>query len=148
MTIRKATIHDAYALKELYFEHLTQSPPQEPQDMSMWEQILREIEADDNYQLLVVEDDDLIVSSVTLVIIKNLTHNLRPYAIMENVVTHEAYRNKGYASLLIERATEIAKEHNCYKIMLMTGSKKESTLNFYKNNGFALDKKTACLKSL
>lgn len=65
---------------------------------------------------------------------------------MENVVTHGDYRKKGYASQLIEYATEIAKKENCYKIMLMTGSKKESTLNFYRQNGFSLDEKTACLK--
>ncbi|MHB1483342.1 MAG: GNAT family N-acetyltransferase [Saccharofermentanales bacterium] len=67
---------------------------------------------------------------------------------MENVVTNIDYRNKGYASALICKASEIAKEFNCYKIMLMTGSKKESTLNFYKNNGFSVDEKTACLKRL
>jgi hypothetical protein len=49
---------------------------------------------------------------------------------------------------MIQYAADIAKQENCYKIMLMTGSKKESTLNFYKNNGFSDKEKTAFLMRL
>ena len=41
-----------------------------------------------------------------------------------------------------EQAKEIAISENCYKIMLMTGSKKESTLNFYRKAGYRSDDKT------
>ena len=102
----------------------------------------------DNNHLLVYDHNGKVVSTVHLNIIKNLTHNLRPYAIIENVVTHGDYRNMGFASALLEKATEIAKEHNCYKIMLETGSNKESTLNFYRKNGFVIDAKHSCLKRL
>jgi GNAT superfamily N-acetyltransferase len=54
----------------------------------------------------------------------------------------------GYASALIEKASEIAKESGCYKIMLMTGSKKESTLRFYERCGFNMNDKKAFLKRL
>lgn len=77
-----------------------------------------------------------------------LTHNVRSFAIVENVVTHENYRNKGYASALLQKAAEIAKNHNCYKLSLETGSNRESTLNFYKNNGFEIDAKHSCLMRL
>ena len=83
-----------------------------------------------------------------MAIIQSLTHNVSPFAVVENVVTHINYRNKGYASALLERATEIAKERRCYKIFLETGSNKESTLNFYRNNGFLIDEKHSCLKRL
>ena len=49
---------------------------------------------------------------------------------------------------ILERATEIAKEHRCYIISLETGSNRESTLNFYRKNGFSIDEKHACLKRL
>lgn len=49
---------------------------------------------------------------------------------------------------LLEKASEIAREHRCYKVFLETGSNKESTLNFYRNNGFAIDEKHSCLKRL
>ena len=105
-------------------------------------------EKDENVYLLVVEEDGKAVSSVHMTIIENLTHNVRPFAIIENVVTHADYRNKGYASALLGKASEIARERRCYKVFLETGSNKESTLNFYKRNGFEIDKKHSCLKRL
>ena len=89
-----------------------------------------------------------VVSSVHVTVIKNLTHNLRPYAIIENVVTHADHRCNGYGSALLSEATEFAKKHNCYKVFLETGSNKESTLNFYRKNGFSVDAKHSCLKRL
>ncbi|MBE6897150.1 MAG: GNAT family N-acetyltransferase [Ruminococcaceae bacterium] len=148
MNIRKAIPTDAEALKVLYFEHLTKYPPTEEQDMSLWKKMLDKFEKDENMYLLVLEEDNQVVSSVQMSIIESLTHNVRPFAVIENVVTHADYRNKGYASRLLERATEIAKEKNCYKLFLETGSNKESTLNFYRKNGFEIDKKHSCLKWL
>ena len=40
-------------------------------------------------------------------------------------------------------AKEIAKKVNCYKMMLLTGSKKESTMEFYKSAGYNCSDKTA-----
>jgi len=148
MEIREAMIEDVDDLQELYLKHLTSYPPKEPQVKEEWISLLKKLKQDKDYHLIVGVVDGKAVSSVTLVVIRNLTHNLRPYAVMENVVTHNDYRNRGYASKLNEYATNIAKQENCYKIMLMTGSKKESTLNFYKKNGFNIGEKTAFLKRM
>lgn len=148
MNIRKAKASDAEVLKILYFEHLTRFPPQEEQDMELWMSKLSKFEKDENMYLLVLETNNTVVASVQMAIIESLTHNVSPFAIVENVVTHADYRNRGYASALLAKATEIAKEKGCYKMSLETGSNKESTLNFYRNNGFEIDKKHACLKRL
>ena len=148
MIIRKARRTDAQDLKVLYFEYLTHFPPKEEQDMDVWGTLLEKFEKDENMYLLVVEEDGKIVSSVQMAIVESLTHNVRPFAVIENVVTHADYRNKGYASALLDVASEIAKEHRCYKVFLETGSNKESTLNFYRNSGFAIDEKHSCLKRL
>ena len=120
--IRKAKATDAEDLKVLYFEYLTQYPPMEEQNMTQWEELLSRLEKDDHMYLLVAEEDGKAVSSVQMAIIENLTHNIRPFAVIENVVTHGDYRNRGYASALLQRASEIAKEKNCYKVLLETGS--------------------------
>ena len=148
MIVRKARSTDTDYLKILYFEYLTQYPPKEEQDMNIWQNLLDKFEKDDNMYLLVIEEDGKVVSSIQMAIIETLTHNVRPFAVIENVVTHIDYRNKGYASALLERASEIAREHRCYKVSLETGSNKESTLNFYRNNGFVIDAKHSCLKRL
>ena len=148
MIIREAKATDANDLKVLYFEFLTQYPPKEEQDMELWAEKVSQFAQDDKLYLLVVEEDNMAVSTVQVAIIESLTHNVRPFAVIENVVTHAAYRNRGYASALLEKASQISKEHNCYKVFLETGSNKESTLNFYKSNGFEIDAKHSCLKRL
>ncbi|MBP3352982.1 MAG: GNAT family N-acetyltransferase [Lachnospiraceae bacterium] len=148
MMFRKAKGTDANQLKTLYFEYLTHFPPKEEQDMSLWQSLLEKFEKDENMYLLVAEEDGKVVSSVQMAIIEGLTHNVRPFAVIENVVTHADYRNRGLASALLEKASEIARERRCYKVFLETGSNKESTLNFYRNNGFAIDEKHSCLKRL
>lgn len=148
MLIRQALPEDAEDLKILYFEYLTNYPPQEPQNMNTWRDIILKLNENENSYLLVAVEDNMVVSTVYLTIITNLTHNLRPFGVIENVVTHIDYRNRGYASALLQRATEICNDHNCYKVFLETGSKKESTIQFYRNNGFIPDLKRSCLKKL
>lgn len=147
MLIRHATPADASALRELYTYHLTQTPPEE-RDLSLWRDTLSSLSANPNYHLLVGEEDGAVVSSVTLVVIPNLTHGIRPYSLIENVVTHSDYRGRGYASALLDEACRIAEECGCYKVMLMTGSKDEKILRFYEKCGFDRHEKTAFHKKL
>lgn len=116
--------------------------------MAYWAELLAKFEKDDHMYLLVVEEDGKAVASVQMAIVESLTHNVRPFAVIENVVTHGNYRNRGYGSALLQEASEIAKRMNCYKVFLETGSNRESTLNFYRNNGFEIDAKHSCLKKL
>ena len=87
-----------------------------------------------------------IISSCVCVIIPNLTRNVRPYAFIENVVTHSQFRGKGYATECLNFAKDLAEEGNCYKMMLLTGSKEQKTLSFYKNAGYNCTDKTAFIQ--
>ena len=91
---------------------------------------------------LVGELDNKIVSSCTLAIIPNLTRGARPYGLIENVVTHADYRGRGLAGQVLKQALQMAWEQNCYKVMLLTSSKEETTLRFYEKNGFKRNIKT------
>ena len=103
---------------------------------------------DKNHHIIVNDIDCKIVSSCVCVIIPNLTRNGRPYAFIENVVTHNEYRNKGYATDCLNYAKEIALSKKCYKMMLLTGSKRQTTLDFYKNAGYNSNDKTAFIQWL
>ena len=98
--------------------------------------------------IIVVEIDGNLVSSCTCVIIPNLTRGQRPYAFVENVVTHEDYRKLGFASACLARAKEITTVEGCYKMMLLTGAKIDSTLRFYENAGYNRNDKTAFIQWL
>lgn len=143
MLIREVTSSDLGALQELYLHlHESQKLPETPELHLLWNEII----ADEDYHILVGEAEGKIVSSVTLIIIKNLTRGMSPYALIENVVTHEDFRCRGYAQALMRKAIDIAKSRGCYKIMLLTGAKDESTLKFYEKCGFNSKDKTAFIK--
>lgn len=109
---------------------------------SIWHEILN----DKNHNIIIGLEDSKIVSSCVLIIIPNLTHMQRPYALVENVVTDKAYRNKGYATKVLNYAKEIAQNKNCYKMMLLTGSKQDSTLKFYEKADYNRNDKIAFIQ--
>lgn len=136
--IRKITADDYYGLMSLYLHlHETEIPPFDTAK-DVWEKIL----ADENYHIIVAEENGEIVSSCTVVIVPNLTRGARPYARVENVVTHADYRGRGLATACLNKAKEVAVSANCYNIALLTGSKSESTLKFYENAGYNRTDKT------
>jgi len=141
--IREAKREDLAELLELYlFLHEDSIPEHDKHLEETWEQILE----DPNHHLIVNEIDGQIVSSCVCVIIPNLTRSVRPYAFVENVVTHAEHRRKGYAGECLTYAKKIAEQENCYKMMLLTGSKKPETLHFYEQAGYNSSDKTAFIQ--
>jgi len=90
----------------------------------------------------VVDLAGLLVSSCTLAIVPNLSRGARPYGVIENVVTHAEHRRAGFGRAVLLAALEAAWNADCYKVMLATGSRKQTTLNFYKGVGFQQGSKT------
>lgn len=141
--IREVTKVDLSDLLELY-THLHDNPFPEITDKisALWDKIL----TDEDHHIIVAEEDGKIVSSCVCIIIPNLTHGQRPYAFVENVVTNPEYRGRGLATACLDYAKKLAQHENCYKLMLLTGSKQESTLNFYERAGYNRKDKTAFIQ--
>ncbi len=143
--VREIESSELNELLELYLHLHEKTFPDTTEHLnSTWNTIVQ----DKNHHIIVNIVDDKIVSSCVCVIIPNLTRNIRPYAFIENVVTHKDYRGRGYATECLNYAKEIAIKDNCYKIMLLTGSKEENTLNFYGNAGYNCSDKTAFIQWL
>ncbi len=143
--VREAVKEDLDELLHLYlFLHEKDIPEQSQHLQNVWNEII----SDKNHHIIVNVVDGRIVSSCVCVIIPNLTRNVRPYAFVENVVTHLECKGKGYATECLNYAREIAKNQNCYKMMLLTCSKEQKTLNFYENAGYNSADKTAFIQWL
>lgn len=143
--IREITPSDLDGLLKLYTQlHENEIPDKTDDVLMLWNRII----SDKDHHIIVAEEDGKIVSSCVCVIVPNFTHNQRSYALVENVVTDENYRSRGLATACLDYAKSIAQKENCYKIMLMTGSKKESTLNFYRRAGYNSSDKTAFIQWL
>ena len=143
--VREAKKEDLYAVLELYLcLHEDKIPAMTEHLENTWKQII----GDENYHLIVKEESGQIVSSCVCVIIPNLTRSIRPYAVIENLVTHTDFRRKGYARECLDYAKKIAKENNCYKMMLLTGSKNPETHRLYEKAGYNSKDKTAYIQWL
>lgn len=143
--IREIRENELDALLSLYLHlHETAVPDANTHLQRTWQTILN----DPNHHVIVCEVDGRIVSSCVCVIIPNLTRGVRPYAFIENVVTHADFRGHGYATACLAYAHEIAERENCYKMMLLTGAKDEGTLRFYERAGFNSTDKTAFVQWL
>ncbi len=143
LIIREIKSEDFISLMELYLHlHEQNLPAEDDKTRTLWTRIVE----DKDYHILVAELDGVIVSSCTCVIISNPTAKQHPYALVENVVTHPDHRKQGLASACLERAKQIAVGEGCYKMMLLTGSKEESTLRFYEANGYNRKDKTAFIQ--
>ena len=117
-----------------------------PEDTAEIAELWNRIVDNKNHHIIVAEEDGKIVSSCVCVIIPNLTHNQQSYAFIENVITDKDYRKRGLATKCLNYAKDIALKENCYKLMLLTGSKEESTLNFYRQAGYNSEDKTAFIQ--
>jgi GNAT superfamily N-acetyltransferase len=138
--IREINKNDLKGLLELYTHlHEKEVPEIDDKVLGIWNTIIN----DPNHHIIVAEEDGKIVSSCVCLIIPNLTRGLRPHAFIENVVTDSAYRKRGLATACLNYAKEIAGREGCYKLLLATGSKEESTLRFYERAGYNKNDKTA-----
>ena len=145
MTVREIKESELSHLLELYTHlHELGVPKNSEHLQNTWAAICN----GKNHHIIVCEVDGKLVSSCVCVIIPNLTRNVRPYAFIENVVTHADYRGKGYATACLKYAKELAVKADCYKMMLLTGSKSENTLYFYKQAGYNCTDKTAFIQWL
>lgn len=137
MKIRFADRQDIPRLLKLY-RHLDPDDKETTVEdaVTNWEQLQRY----PGSNILVGYVDADLVATCTLVVIPNLTRGGAPYALIENVVTDESHRNRGYGKAILKHATEAAWQAGCYKVMLLTGSKRPATLKFYQAAGFEQNK--------
>lgn len=143
--IREITLSDFDDLMQLYTQlHNNPLPEKSSEIIKLWNDIVN----DKNHHIIIAEENGKIISSCVCIIVPNLTHSQRPYAVIENVITDKFYRKKGFATKCLNFAKEIAISNHCYKIMLMTGAKDTATLKFYENAGYNQYDKTAFIQWL
>lgn len=140
MIVREARYDDLRGLLELYTHlHEKMVPAVDEIVTDVWKKILN----NPAHHVIVAEADGRVAASCTLLIVPNLTHGQRPFGLIEYVVTHGDYRKQGYGAAVLRYAEELCVKENCYKRMLITGTKEESTLRFYERTGFSSQGETA-----
>lgn len=87
--VREIYENELNEILELYLHLHEDTVPEMSEHLrKTWNTIIQ----DENHHIIVNIIDGKIVSSCVCVVIPNLTRNVRPYAFIENVVTHREYR--------------------------------------------------------
>ncbi|MCR4524082.1 MULTISPECIES: GNAT family N-acetyltransferase [Bosea] len=137
LVIRAAEQADLPALQDLY-RHLLPEDERCPDGKAA--AILENLRSFEGSAVLIGLLGNDLVASCTVIVIPNLTRGGTPYALIENVVTDTRHRNRGLGKAILKTAVDRAWAAGCYKAMLMTGSRKPSTLAFYEAAGFEQSK--------
>lgn len=101
------------------------------------EQTLAQILATPGRHVLVAEsgDGDL-VGTAEGIVLANLSRDVRPYCLIENVVVTAPARGSGVGRLLLQRLLDLADEAGCYKVQLVSGAHRPQAHAFYEALGF------------
>jgi len=111
LIIREAEEADLRGLLELYTQlHGNVMPEFDEKLGALWHKIL----SNEDHHIILGLLGGEIISSCVLIVARNLTRGQRPYAFIENVITHEAHRNRGFATRLLDFARDLAKREGCY----------------------------------
>lgn len=117
-----------------YFNLLNQLKPIGECSYTCFKETYDLIERNPNHFVFVIEEDNVIVGSITLLVEVKFLYKGLKLGHIEDVIVHNKYRNKGYGKLLVEFCKQYAKDVlGCHKIGLC--SRKESE-RFYIKTGF------------
>jgi ribosomal protein S18 acetylase RimI-like enzyme len=142
---RRTTLSDGLIVRQASPADLTQilsllsqmhdeesAVPSTPELQETYEEIL----ASRSRALLVVADNDELLGILDLIVVPNLSRGGRPWAAIENIVVDSAHRRRGIGGALLDEAIEIAQEVGCYKVQLVSHSRRDAAHSLYRHASF------------
>ena len=104
-------------------------------DLNLAKEILKKIGNDKNYRIIIAEDkqNHQVIGTATLLIEQKFIHNGGKAGHIEDVATRKGYEGKGIGKKVILELIKIAKENECYKVILDCN---EKVMDFYEKTGF------------
>jgi glucosamine-phosphate N-acetyltransferase len=97
------------------------------------ENTLNEWLSNDNYMIVAEDENGIIVGTCTLHLQKKFIRDGGIAGFIEDVAVRERLRGKNIGSLLVQKTIELAKDKNCYKVILSCFPER---VPFYERNGF------------
>ena len=132
--IRKASLEDVDGLLELYRQLASSGELPNAENAAM---VIELIDSNPWMLYLVAELDDVVVGTVTMVIVPAVTHSAQPWAQIEHMVVHEDHRKKGIGHALLARCEEHIRSIGGYKIQLQSSNNRDEAHTFYEQAGFS-----------
>ena len=100
------------------------------------EQFIETINYMDKFsEIWIIEKDNDIIGTGTIIYEKKFIHNNSKLAHIEDICIKEMYRKLGFGKIIVNYLMQLAKNNNCYKVTLDCS---ESNSHFYKNCGMEI----------
>ncbi len=134
--VRQAEERDLDQLLRLYGELAEGDAARLPADPDASREVFTAIASDRSRQLCVATDGQEVVGVAELIIVANLTHRARPWAVIENVIVSEKSRGQGAGTALLTHLINSAQDSGCYKVQLHSGKQRVDAHRLYRRVGF------------
>lgn len=139
LRIRIATIDDLPEIVRLLADDFL---GQQREDLSeplneKYIKAFREIEADPNNELIVVELDGKVIGTLQLVVTPSLSYQGSKRSIVESVRVDSSLRGQGVGGEMMQWAIERAQERGCVSMHLTSHNDRTDAHRFYESLGFA-----------
>jgi N-acetylglutamate synthase-like GNAT family acetyltransferase len=138
--VRRATTNDASAIESLYRELVS-----DPLIRVLPEQVATLSDSTTSF-LLVAETDRAVCATALLTICPDAMYRTQPFGVVENVIVTHAMRGRGFGRLLLTQVEQLATDHHCTKLMLLSSTTREAAHSFFRRCGFTGDTKHAFVK--
>lgn len=89
-----------------------------------------------DYKIYLAEIDGRVIGSFALLVMLNLGHCGAPSAIIEDVVVDPDMQGRGFGRDMMQAAINIAREKQCYKLVLSSNARRTRAHAFYETLGF------------
>jgi GNAT superfamily N-acetyltransferase len=133
LAVRRAVRSDGPAVARL----LAQLHPAFPPDPRMTDQVVDAAVSDPHRTLLVATVDAEVVATGDVIVVPNMTHGGRPWAVVENVVVDEAWRHRGIGRALFDEIDALTRAAGCYMVQLLSLDHRHEAHAFYAAIGYA-----------
>jgi ribosomal protein S18 acetylase RimI-like enzyme len=136
IAIRPADEHDLAGLLALYREAAEGNPLKTPASQDQAGPALKLILADPARHLCVAVAGTEVVGTADMLIVANLAHHGKPWAVIENVVVSASARRQGAGTALMRHLVDIASSAGCYKVQLLSAKHRSPAHELYRKAGF------------
>ncbi|MFF2907293.1 GNAT family N-acetyltransferase [Paenibacillus sp. NPDC057934] len=133
--LKEIETDDLDALNDLYHELVERAA-----ERSKLEEVFKLVKDDNRYILLGAFIDGELVGSVMGILCYDLVGDCRSFMVIENVVVSSRARRQGVGKKLMVRMEEIARERDCYYMILVSGEQRKEAHIFYETLGFRDEK--------
>ena len=135
MIIRKIKKEEIFELIDLYFHYVQNDnlPVLTPEKIN---EIWSKIDSNPCINYFVLEIENKIVASCILTITPSFIRGGDGYGLIEHVVTHTDYRQRGFGKAIVNYSLDYAWKNGCTEVMLLSGSQNDRAHAMYEKIGF------------